>query len=971
MSRQCPQCGQEAEIGRFCAKCGAELPPEAPSTPPDDPMIGKVLAERYEVIEQLGEGGMGRIYKGLHAMLQRDVAIKCIHPHLSLLKEIEGRFMVEARAVAGLQHPNIVSIYDFGRAPKDLGGHLYIVMELLKGRELAEILLETPLLPIEQVTEIMLQLLAALAEAHAADITHRDVKPSNLMVEPTRGGRGRIKLIDFGIAATGDGRKLTAVGQIVGTPHYLSPEQILGQRVGASNDLYAAGVTLFELLTGQMPFDAETPDALLSQQLEAARPDPRQVAPDGREVPDALAELCLRSIDRDPEKRFPDAESFAEALMAAAGMTSSAALDFDRPSRPNSAPEPIPNPAVAATSPALSAPDPQATSPVPVSLPKSPVPLPRSEPSELPKSPVPLPKSPIPVSRPKSPVPIRRSEPAPAVRDDDSAPKPTGARDVALADRAPFLNDLLNDEIPAVLVSGRPGVGRSWVLRETTAMLERTGHLAIAVGADLPPHHEVAYLGVRKVILALLGRTVTDGPPPTDDIEDRTVARGLRLVFAQEAERDDEKAGEPSAAVSAALEWACRGALERAAGAPVVLAIDDLDRFDAPSNFAVADLVAASRLDGLRVLVTSMAPPGHEFADQICHHELTGWSRDAALDQLGESADALKRADDDIEPLYVEQLRHWKRKGHDAAPSKLANLVGSNLRALSPDEQRVMLAIAILGGAPLHELDEFLESSVDLNNTLMTLADRRLVDSSDGMVRAAHVMMADAIVGIASKAAVANAHRKAAERAAAHSDSLELRAHHAVLGDPGFDSFMLAEDSARLRLDRGDLEGAVDILSAGVVAARDLAAKGGTDAELAGSASIVFARKLGGALLGLERIDEARALLEDAFQRTKPDALDRALILEQLAAAAHLEGNDAEAERIRDEAVSLAKELGDEELAERVSLAGLETPTRTEVARRLVSQAPYHVSTVPPSHRATSVVGSAPPTPPAEGPAES
>jgi serine/threonine-protein kinase len=264
---------------------------------------------------------MGRVYEARQRALDRRVAVKCIHPHLLATDHMVVRFMEEARVASQLVHPNVVQIYDFGRTQPSEGGTLFIVMELLSGKNLSTVIADEAPFPMARTHAILRAILSALGEAHARGITHRDAKPENVILEPTPGradgrgdGRGeRVKIIDFGIARVHGARGVTSVGQFIGTPHFMPPEQIRGEPAEVSSDLYAVGVTLFQMLTGRLPFDAGTVTGVLEQQLYAPRPDPRDVAPEGA-CPPALAEVCLRALDVDRARRYPTADAFAEAL---------------------------------------------------------------------------------------------------------------------------------------------------------------------------------------------------------------------------------------------------------------------------------------------------------------------------------------------------------------------------------------------------------------------------------------------------------------------------------------------------------------------------------------------------------------------------------------------------------------------------------------------------------------------------------
>lgn len=278
-----------------------------------DPLIGRVLAGRYEIRRALGQGGMGRVYEGRQRALDRSVAVKCIHPHLLSSEQMVVRFMEEARVASSLVHPNIVKIYDFGRTAPEDGGTLFIVMELLSGTDLRSVIAEQAPLPLARTYSILRQVLSALGEAHAQGVTHRDAKPDNVILEPTLGGGERVKVIDFGIAKVHGVRGVTGVGHFVGTPHYMPPEQIRGEKAEVSADLYAVGVTLFQLLTGCLPFHGDSVTKVLEQQLFAERPDPRVVVPNAGYSP-AISEVCRRALHADVKERYETADAFAAAL---------------------------------------------------------------------------------------------------------------------------------------------------------------------------------------------------------------------------------------------------------------------------------------------------------------------------------------------------------------------------------------------------------------------------------------------------------------------------------------------------------------------------------------------------------------------------------------------------------------------------------------------------------------------------------
>ncbi len=296
MASSCFQCGNPVDVERFCSICGAEqIAPAADG----DPLIGRMVAERYQVMELINAGGMGRVYRGVQRVLDRPVAIKFIHPHLVSDEEIGVRFLEEARVASRLNHPNIVSVYDFGRASAAEGGHSFLVMEYLRGPDLQHILAAKDNLEVEHVVDVVEQTLGALAEAHEHGIAHRDIKPGNLMLEPRRRGGYHVKIIDFGIARLRDRRRLTQAGMVVGTPQYMAAETLLGGEPGAAGDLFAVSVLLYEMLTGRQPFPGPSSIEVVRQQATRPDLDPRTAAP-GRSIPDNVAHACLRGLAFEP-----------------------------------------------------------------------------------------------------------------------------------------------------------------------------------------------------------------------------------------------------------------------------------------------------------------------------------------------------------------------------------------------------------------------------------------------------------------------------------------------------------------------------------------------------------------------------------------------------------------------------------------------------------------------------------------------
>lgn len=347
MIDRCPTCEAPLTEG-LCLTCDvAEEPSPEVEVESDDPMIGRLIADRYEIRSLHSTGGTARIYRGVQRSLDRDVIIKVIRPELLAqddltAEEAVSRFMVEARAASRLNHPNVVSVHDFGQTSAADGGQLFMVMEYLAGADLRTVHHRDPDLPFARVAELLKQTLSALGEAHHLGMAHRDVKPENIIIETTRAGNDLVKVIDFGLAKLNALQSVTRAGQTLGTPHYMAPEQIAGAALG-SGDLYAVGVILFELLTGQVPFDGSNPVEILRKHIRAPRPDPREVAPH-RDIPPALASVCVRAMHIDPAQRWADAESLSAAIVGAVGAgLSSGSMPDVGPAR-SSIPPTVPRP---------------------------------------------------------------------------------------------------------------------------------------------------------------------------------------------------------------------------------------------------------------------------------------------------------------------------------------------------------------------------------------------------------------------------------------------------------------------------------------------------------------------------------------------------------------------------------------------------------------------------------------------------
>jgi serine/threonine-protein kinase len=339
----CPSCGAKiTSDARFCGGCGAAIASTEPTSGGSGlesaDAAGREIAGRYRVLAKLGEGGMGAVYRAEQISLKRVVALKLLKPELSADPGLVRRFNAEAEMAARLNHPNTVTLYDFGQ---DADGSLFIAMELIEGRSLREVMHHEGPLSVPRAVAIAAQVCSSLADAHARGIVHRDLKPDNVMLS----ARGResdvVRVLDFGIAKLRDAQgditamPMTQAGDLLGTPQYMAPEQIRGERVDPRTDVYALGAMLYEMVTGRLPFEAPTLMAILSKHLTEMPVPPCERRAD-LAIPRAISDLVIACLAKEPERRPASMDQLAGSLEPLA--TSPAA-------RAAAAPRPAPGPA--------------------------------------------------------------------------------------------------------------------------------------------------------------------------------------------------------------------------------------------------------------------------------------------------------------------------------------------------------------------------------------------------------------------------------------------------------------------------------------------------------------------------------------------------------------------------------------------------------------------------------------------------
>ena len=324
---QCPTCHAQVDSGKFCAVCGAPLPAAGPAAAAAAPaasesLVGQTLGGKYKIVALLGEGGMGCVYKGEQQLgtKTRNVAIKTLHPHLSKDPKILARFEREVGTIAELEHPNTIQVYDFGKTDRE--GILYIVMEFVLGQNLADTLEKGGAMEPARVEKIMNQVCGSLEEAHGRGIVHRDLKPDNIVLTERAGSKDFVKVLDFGIAKRSNEedkneQKLTQQGMVLGTPPYMSPEQFTGKPIDARSDIYSLAIVAYEMLTGNMPFAANTAWEWATQHMTAAPKDIDQM-PFHERIPPRMKDALRKALQKSPDDRFPNVRQFFDAFSGGA-----------------------------------------------------------------------------------------------------------------------------------------------------------------------------------------------------------------------------------------------------------------------------------------------------------------------------------------------------------------------------------------------------------------------------------------------------------------------------------------------------------------------------------------------------------------------------------------------------------------------------------------------------------------------------
>ncbi|HEX6243279.1 MAG TPA: protein kinase [Polyangiales bacterium] len=822
-----------------------------------DALLGRVIADAYVIQELVGIGGMGRVYRAEQRALGRMVAVKVVHRHLLGDKDSVTRFYTEARAASSLNHPNSVSIFDFGRTDD---GMLYLVMEYLRGRDLARVMHDEASLPIARIVDIALGVLGALGEAHARGVVHRDLKPENIILERLHGGVDLIKVVDFGLAKIrGVEPAEAARGLVAGTPDYMSPEQARAHEVDGRGDLYALGVVLFELLTGRLPFIDDTPSKVMMRHVVDPVPDPRDVAP-YRGIPDELVDVVLRVLSKEPGQRYQDAEEMAQALRLVSSKLSSTQTRTRCPSCG-----------------ALNENQRAFCGDCGRRLSLGPT-------------------------------------PSTGIR---SAPPP-GER--PLVGRSDVFERMLEglraaagksaDTGRITYLVGELGIGKTRLLAELSAHANREGYLVVE-GAPHESGAKVAYAGIRTAIARLLN--VPEARLASLAADEALWRDGISRAGVAELLEPEGLLGYEGTsrvgAVAAALARAVELASSRAGNGRVLLIFDDLPRCDGLTSDTLQAFATYAPALPVYVVVSSQSPmplclrwPGPTV-------ELRGIAPSMAREFVRGDFPPPEAASGGLLPLHLEQLRaiRWEPTLDEREPPSLAESVQRRLSQLDVASRRVVQALAVLGERVSLMALRHVVDTEDLP-ALAQLVEHGLLKPTEGLYSFVHPYVRDVVEASTPAETRKGLHAKVLDLASHLGQPLEVRADHAFRAGDVMTALMLLERMGQEALKRGDPSVGMLAFRNGLELARRTVLETGDEAL--DPALVSFSRQLAETLVASGDVTGAAGVLNEAFQLAGPLSIERARMTLVLGRVAERRDRPREAARQLGLAAELAQKLG-------------------------------------------------------------
>jgi serine/threonine-protein kinase len=684
----------------------------------------------------------------------------------------------------------------------------------------------------------------------------------------------------------------------------MSPEQGRGDPLDARSDLYAVGVIFYQLLTGRLPFEAESPTQVVLMHITEPPPDPRNASPE-RLIPSLLADVCLMALAKEPPHRFGNADEFGEALADALtqieatvprALPPGATINCPKCNASNTATQKFCGEcgttlALAANG-ANGAAGTAGTLAPPVSE-SSPPPADSLIPIEAGTG-----KRQVIVDRDRAQFPLEF-----VGREDDQL----------------WLDDRLVDAKSSLVgarIVGDVGMGKTRLLREFLARVRDKGHTVVEVRPD-PGWAEVGYFAVRHAITMLAGLPKDGGNAAKDwSAAGAEARRGLADIF-EHPNRGELSSDELRFAVAEALRWAIVRASERSEGRTVVIAVDDLHAIDGSSRTAFADAVGEPPLVPSVLVVTY--PPGHDpgWPASIASARVLMGLAPGLVSRLlaGTSRPSSSIGGRGIAPLYVDQLLRFSREQGGRAPTRLADLIALRVERLPPDARRVLQAIAVYGDNA-HDLivHKLVTEGTNLDEATATLMEAGMIERADDEkgFRSAHPLIRDVVLATIPAAVRRGLHARCAEIGEESGMPLEARALHEYSAQNTFQALILLEQVASHATTRGDLGGSIAALRRGLDLARRELFRGELDDPM--RAVLIFARKLGEALTTAGQFTDAEGVLREALDMAGPSGSDRARVLGALAQVSAIRDRNDEAHRYLLEALELAFASGAHEL---------------------------------------------------------
>ncbi len=811
---------------QYCPACG--FPVGTVPKKEGDRFIGTTLPAGYHILDLIGVGGMGRVYRAEQSVLGRTVAVKIVHPHLLADENSAVRFLTEARAASQLNHPNSISVFDFGRTDD---GQPYLVMELLRGKDLGLIAHEEREMPLTRVVDVLRQVLAALGEAHELGIVHRDLKPENIILQPKRRGGDLVKVLDFGLAklhADTRSTSVTSPGIVCGTPDYMAPEQGRGDNIDGRSDLYAVGVILFQLLTGRLPFEGESPTQVVMMHLSVPAPDPRQTAP-RRNIPASLADVVKKALSKKPADRFADAHEFSEALKSALSTSQEKALPI------------ISNEGIAPS-------------------------LLSGEVLECEACGYQVPSARY-CCECAAPLPQDRSAQFPA---------PFTGRSEELSwleSRRPNAA-----QIAGARLVGEHGAGKSRLLEEFAQVVSAQGDQVILVEAD-PYNAKVRHHAVGEAVRTLARLTSESIENSSYERASPEVQRGLHDIFRGAHRGDMRSPMERRHSVASALRWALVEAASRGPGMPVLI-FDDMNRMDGPSLHAFGDVMGDP--PGVAAFFVGAHAPGFDpgWGAERTAAKVLGGLPVAEVRGLLPSGSPLPTSGE-ILPLYMDQALRSHFEGNTHIPERIGDLIHQRLDTLDADARRVLQGLTILGfSAFISDVAELVQID-GIEESINTLLARGMITVSSGRAAVSHPLIRSVALSAIPAEARRQLHRRALRIEDRKRGPLEARAAHAYECQESFQALLLLEQVADRATAIGDTDAEVLALRQGLEIARKEISRGEIDDPM--RAVLIFSRKLGASLTRAGDFSDADGVLRESLDLAGPTSPDRAKILGALA----------------------------------------------------------------------------------------